>query len=146
MIAAAKDDGGSVAVTLFDVDRFKSINDHYGHLAGDTVLVALARLMGENAPAGALVARWGGEEYFVALPGADAETGVTFADDLRHRCEEQGILDEGRVIRCTVGAGVAVYPAAGTTMERSPPGWPVLLPTRTEDQNPHDRDQQEPQP
>ncbi|HYO18182.1 MAG TPA: GGDEF domain-containing protein, partial [Dermatophilaceae bacterium] len=117
MIATAKNAGEGLAVALFDVDRFKSINDRYGHLAGDTVLVALARLMGEHAPSGAMVARWGGEEYFIALPGADAATGVTFADDLRRRCEQQGIVDEGRVIRCTVSVGVAVYPAAGTTME-----------------------------
>lgn len=117
MIAAAQNAGESLAVALFDVDRFKSINDRYGHLAGDTVLVALAQLMGEHAPAGAIVARWGGEEYFIALPGADAAAGAEFANDLRRRCEQQGIVDEGRVIRCTVSVGVAVYPAAGTTME-----------------------------
>lgn len=117
MIEAARGSGESLAVALFDVDRFKSINDNYGHLAGDTVLVALAQLMDEHAPAGAIVARWGGEEYFIALPAADAATGLGFADDLRRRCEQQGIVDEGRVIRCTVSVGVAVYPAAGTTME-----------------------------
>jgi diguanylate cyclase (GGDEF)-like protein len=117
MVATAQNAGESLAVALFDVDRFKSINDNYGHLAGDTVLVALARLMGEHAPAGAIVARWGGEEYFIAVPGADAATGVRFANDLRRRCERQAIVDEGRVIHCTVSVGVAVYPAAGTTME-----------------------------
>jgi diguanylate cyclase (GGDEF)-like protein len=117
MIAAAEEAGETLVVALFDVDRFKSINDNYGHLAGDTVLVALAQLMGEQAPAGAIVARWGGEEYFVALPGADAATGLEFADDLRRRCEQAGIVDEGRMIHCTVSAGVASYPDAGTTME-----------------------------
>jgi diguanylate cyclase (GGDEF)-like protein len=116
MIAAAEDAGEPLAVALFDVDRFKSINDNYGHLAGDAVLVALARLMGQQAPAGALVARWGGEEFFIALPGADAVTGLAFAEDLRTRCEEVGVVDQGRMIHCTVSGGVATYPAAGTTM------------------------------
>jgi diguanylate cyclase (GGDEF)-like protein len=117
MIAAAEEAGETLAVALFDVDRFKSINDDFGHLAGDTVLIALAQLMSERAPAGAIVARWGGEEYFVALPGADAATGLEFANDLRRRCEQTGILDEGRTIHCTMSAGVASYPSAGTSME-----------------------------
>jgi diguanylate cyclase (GGDEF)-like protein len=117
MIAAAKCEGESLAVALFDVDSFKSINDNYGHLAGDMMLVALAQLMCERAPAGAIVARWGGEEYFIALPGADAATGLEFADDLRRRCEHKGIVDKGRMIHCTVSVGVAAYPAAGSTME-----------------------------
>ena len=67
--------------------------------------------------AGALVARWGGEEFFVALPGADAATGLAFADDLRHRCGQEEIEAEGRTIRCTLSGGVAAYPASGTTMD-----------------------------
>jgi diguanylate cyclase (GGDEF)-like protein len=117
MIAAAEQTGEPLAVVLFDVDRFKSVNDEYGHLAGDAVLVGVAQLMGEQAPAGALVARWGGEEFFVALPGTDAATGLAFADDLRRRCELNVIVVEGRMIRCTLSGGVAAYPASGTTMD-----------------------------
>ena len=117
MLAAAEDAGEPLAVALFDVDKFKSINDNYGHLAGDAVLVALAQLIQEQAPVGALVARWGGEEFFVALPGADAAAGLAFADDLRRRCELNVIVVEGRMIRCTLSGGVAAYPASGTTMD-----------------------------
>jgi diguanylate cyclase (GGDEF)-like protein len=81
------------------------------------VLVELATLMSEQAPVGALVARWGGEEFFVALPGADSTAGVAFAEDLRRRCELNVIDVEGRMIRCTLSGGVAAYPASGTTME-----------------------------
>jgi two-component system cell cycle response regulator len=87
MIEAAEHAGEPLTVALFDIDSFKSVNDVYGHLAGDAVLVAHAALMGEQAPAGALVARWGGEEFFIALPRTDAATGLVFADDLRRRCE-----------------------------------------------------------
>jgi diguanylate cyclase (GGDEF)-like protein len=117
MLAAAEVAGGTLAVVLFDVDEFKSVNDEFGHLAGDAVLVALAQRMQTQTPAGALVARWGGEEFFVALPGADAATGLAFADDLRHRCSQEEIEAEGRTIRCTLSGGVATYPASGTTMD-----------------------------
>jgi len=117
MLAAAQIAGDTIAVALFDVDEFKSVNDRYGHLAGDAVLVALAQRMGDLAPAGALVARWGGEEFFVALPGADVATGLAFADDLRRRCAQDVIDVGGRIIRCTLSSGVATYPASGTTMD-----------------------------
>ena len=117
MLAASKAAGGPLAVALFDVDNFKSVNDDYGHLAGDAVLVALAHRILERAPAGALVARWGGEEFFVALPGADAWTALAIADDVRRRCA-QDTIDLGSVtICCTLSGGVAAYPSSGTTMD-----------------------------
>jgi diguanylate cyclase (GGDEF)-like protein len=81
------------------------------------VLVALAHRIQERAPAGALVARWGGEEFFVALPGADATTGLTIADDLRLRCAQDTIDVERSTIGCTLSGGVAAYPSSGTTMD-----------------------------
>jgi diguanylate cyclase (GGDEF)-like protein len=118
MLAAVEAAGGTLAVALFDIDNFKSVNDNYGHLAGDAVLVALAHRIQERAPAGALVARWGGEEFFVALPGADATTGLIIADDLRLRCAQDTIdVDECWTIGCTLSGGVAAYPSSGTTMD-----------------------------
>jgi diguanylate cyclase (GGDEF)-like protein len=117
MLAEAEADGGTLAVALFDIDYFKSVNDDYGHLAGDAVLRALAQRIRERAPVGALVARWGGEEFFVALPGADATTGLAIADDLRLRCAQDTIEVEGWRISCTLSGGVAVFPSSGTTMD-----------------------------
>jgi len=117
MLAAAKAAGGTLAVALFDIDYFKSVNDDYGHLAGDAVLVAIAHRIQERAPAGALVARWGGEEFFVALPGADATTALSIADDLRLRCAQDTIQVECWTIGCTLSGGVAAYPSSGTTMD-----------------------------
>jgi diguanylate cyclase (GGDEF)-like protein len=117
LITVAEQTGEALAVVLFDLDRFKSVNDVYGHLAGDAVLVGLAQLMGEQAPPNALVARWGGEEFFVVLPGADAAKGLAFADGLRRRFERDQTVVEGQVVPCTLSAGVAAYPASGTTVD-----------------------------
>jgi diguanylate cyclase (GGDEF)-like protein len=117
MVAAAKSAGMPLVVVLFDVDSFKGINDEYGHLAGDMVLLAIARRIQSHAPAGSLVARWGGEEFFIALPGVDAATGLAFADDLRRQCELDGIDVAGRMVHATLSGGVAAYPASGTTVD-----------------------------
>jgi diguanylate cyclase (GGDEF)-like protein len=114
MVEAAERDGGTLSVALLDVDRFKVINDQNGHLAGDQVLIAFAERMLEHAPADAVVCRVG-EEFFFALPGADAATGLAFADGLRRRCEQEGIEVDGRTIHCTLSGGVATYPASGST-------------------------------
>ena len=117
MLDEAQSTGATLAVALFDVDKFKTINDDFGHLAGDAMLVAFAQLVRDLAPADALVARWGGEEFFVALPGADETTGLAFAEELRHRCEQSSIVVAARSIRYTISGGVAAYPTAGTTMD-----------------------------
>jgi diguanylate cyclase (GGDEF)-like protein len=68
MIAAAAAEGGSVAALVLNLDRFKNVNDVYGHLAGDAILRAVATIVSEHAPAGALCARVGGDEYCILLP------------------------------------------------------------------------------
>jgi len=109
--------GSTLAVALFDVDRFKRINDNFGHLVGDAVLLAFAELLRDLAPADALVARWGGEEFFVALPGADEASCVAFAEELRSRCEQSATAVAEGSVRCTISGGVAAFPAAGRTMD-----------------------------
>ncbi|WP_396134763.1 GGDEF domain-containing protein [Cellulomonas sp. ATA003] len=62
-----------------------------------------------------MVARWGGEEFFVALPGADGAAGLAFAERVRGRFEEEGIAVDGATVPCTVSGGVATFPASGAT-------------------------------
>src|SRR3546814_2000878 len=66
-----------------DIDHFKTINDAHGHALGDRVIVALARILMEFAPADAITARFGGEEFIMFLPDADAARAATTANDIR---------------------------------------------------------------
>lgn len=75
--------GSPLCVVLFDIDDFKTINDRYGHQGGDDVLVAVADACGEMLRAGDLLARWGGEEFVVLIPGAEREAGARIAERLR---------------------------------------------------------------
>lgn len=71
------------AVITCDIDHFKRINDVYGHAAGDIVLIALADLLRRSAPDNALVARFGGEEFVIFLPGQTAAVAAQVANTMR---------------------------------------------------------------
>ncbi|KKB64911.1 diguanylate cyclase [Robbsia andropogonis] len=85
-ILATDDD---LSVFILDIDRFKDINDRHGHDAGDEVLRALGETGAAMTPEPYLFARWGGEEFVAALPGANADLARRIADDLRQRYERQ---------------------------------------------------------
>lgn len=80
--------GERFGLILADVDHFKGINDRYGHAAGDAVLVACADLLRGLLPPGARLGRWGGEEFMVLCPEADAATVRALAETMRRRVEE----------------------------------------------------------
>ena len=67
----ARETDGVFAVMMIDLDKFKSINDRFGHDAGDAVLREFSRRLQENIRGVDLVARFGGEEFFVAMPDVD---------------------------------------------------------------------------
>lgn len=82
-VARAQEQGQALAVALMDVDRFKPINDEYGHDFGDRVLVALAAVMRAALRSSDLLGRIGGEEFLAILPGADPERAAEVAERLR---------------------------------------------------------------
>ena len=93
----------SLAVLMLDVDRFKSVNDRYGHRTGDRVLRAVAGLMREVVPPEALLGRYGGEEFLLVLPGHDLESARRVAERLRAAVEQAKETDLPQV---TISIGV----------------------------------------
>ena len=100
------------AVMVIDLDRFKSVNDRFGHAAGDAVLVDVARRLKENLRADDLLARIGGEEFLVALPNTNFEEARLAADRLCKAIEECPIkLAFSPGMSVTISIGVAVSDA-----------------------------------
>ena len=96
-----------LSVLLFDVDRFKVINDTYGHAAGDVVLIALARRAQEAVRAQDVVGRLGGEEFLVILPGAGRTAAYITAERLRTHVAIKPIATPAGLIDVTVSVGAA---------------------------------------
>ena len=99
-----------LAVVMCDVDHFKSVNDTYGHQAGDAVLRQLAEVLRQTAREIDRVGRYGGEEFVVVLPGAGLDDAVAFAERVRRAVAERQFVYEGGTVRRTLSAGVAAWP------------------------------------
>jgi diguanylate cyclase (GGDEF)-like protein len=97
-----------LSVLLLDVDHFKRVNDGRGHAAGDAVLRGVARVLEAVARRSDFVARWGGEEFVVALPQT-GEAGARVAAERVRRAvaAETHSVPEGEPVRVTVSIGVA---------------------------------------
>lgn len=85
VLPAAQRDARPLALAQIDIDHFKPINDQHGHAAGDRVLVELAQLLRENMRAGDVLARHGGEEFVLLLPGMDLDRAAEVCERLRER-------------------------------------------------------------
>ena len=96
------------AVLMLDIDYFKSVNDNYGHAAGDAVLRQFAGIVQQSLRKVDLAGRLGGEEFAILLPGSDREGALTFAERLRKQVEESPCLHEGESIAYTVSIGIAM--------------------------------------
>jgi diguanylate cyclase (GGDEF)-like protein len=96
-----------VSAVMVDVDHFKSVNDARGHLAGDAVLVEVARRIRDAVGAKGTLGRFGGEEFALVLPGVALEDAVTVAERLRAAVAETPVESVGGALPMTVSVGVA---------------------------------------
>lgn len=102
---------GPVAVLMLDIDHFKSINDRYGHAAGDRVIVAFAAIVKRNVRKGDVAGRLGGEEFAIFLDGCTDDEATEVATRINVAFASNAVpLDDGRVVTATVSAGLATAP------------------------------------
>ncbi|WP_029355613.1 GGDEF domain-containing protein [Bosea sp. 117] len=104
-----------VAVILFDIDRFKGVNDRFGHAAGDRVIAQFAQALREDVEIEGIAARLGGEEFALVLPQASADLALRCAESVRARFAALTLANGG--FACTVSAGIAFGDPHGARFE-----------------------------
>ncbi|HET9645766.1 MAG TPA: GGDEF domain-containing protein [Burkholderiaceae bacterium] len=105
-LALCERKGQPLSVAIIDVDRFKSINDRFGHSAGDAVLKQLGRSMRGELRTSDVLGRWGGEEFLLFTPGTDAYAAAELADRMRTAVQRQTFAHHEAV---TVSIGVSQW-------------------------------------
>lgn len=103
-----------LTIVMADIDRFKKINDTYGHDVGDKVLETIGKFFQKNIRDVDIIARYGGEEFILMIPEADKEAAYCLAERLREKFSE---IDLGHLPKITISLGIAAYPLDGTEID-----------------------------
>jgi len=98
--------GRLIGLILLDTDRFKAVNDRFGHIVGDEVLAGLGRRLSTRLGRGDILGRWGGEEFLLIAPDTTQAAAMSLAEQMRALAREEAHPEVGTV---TVSAGVAVW-------------------------------------
>ena len=96
-----------MSVLIMDIDKFKLINDKHGHAIGDRVIRLLGRTLSENARAGDVIARWGGEEFILFLPETNLYEATEFAERFREMIATQRIMTDKENVMISISLGIA---------------------------------------
>jgi len=113
----ARRDQCGFAIALVDVDRFKLVNDQYGHQIGDQALVHVARLLFGNMRGGDWIARWGGEEFLVCFHDLDARGALTAGERARKLVRSKPVKLTQGDLPLTVSIGIALYGAESESLD-----------------------------
>lgn len=110
MHAACEARSGTYALLIIDIDQLKSVNDAFGHEAGNSALALVAECLQRSIRDTDVAARWGGDEFAVLLSGASPEVAETVVKRMRNNVYKTTLDLRSRMIRCSVNIGVANYP------------------------------------
>jgi diguanylate cyclase (GGDEF)-like protein len=117
-LSEARRHGRALSVALLDVDRFKRVNDSYGHLVGDRVLMALGRLLTARFRLEDLRGRWGGEEFVIAFPNAPSGSAAPVLSRVLDEFRAMPFHSErNEAFFVSFSAGIASFPKDGATVE-----------------------------
>lgn len=111
-LAAADQKNQPLSLAMIDVDHFKQVNDQYGHTVGDHVLVAVADRLRSAIRGDDFLIRYGGEEFMVLLPNADAARALEVGERMRLRLADSPIAVDGVDVEVRISVGVAQYHGA----------------------------------
>jgi two-component system, cell cycle response regulator len=110
----ARQNSHPLSLIMIEVDKFKKYNDSYGHLRGDDVLRLVARVLEkEHRGVSDIVARYGGDEFILALPNTPKTAAAAMAERIRRAVETSPLIVDGKVTSVTLSLGVAAYPEDG---------------------------------
>lgn len=96
-----------LSVILFDIDFFKKVNDTYGHIVGDDLLIELSQLLKNCSRTSDVLVRYGGEEIISILPDTDEKTAITIAENIRYRIKDTVFTSKN--ISITISGGISTY-------------------------------------
>ncbi|WP_010095317.1 diguanylate cyclase [Ornithinibacillus scapharcae] len=103
------------SIIMYDLDRFKQVNDRFGHQIGDNMLSKVSSLVTNSLDEAQIIGRYGGEEFIIILPSLEAEETKRFAEELRVKIASKKLL--GDKFEITVSMGIASYPKQGQTVK-----------------------------
>lgn len=116
-VSRAKRQDCGLALAMIDLDKFKSVNDEYGHPTGDRVLKSLARLLSQRLRKTDIIGRYGGEEFAVILHGADGDAAFSVLDEIRQRFSLIRHHSDEHEFSVTFSCGIAVLPPCADATE-----------------------------
>lgn len=117
-IHRARRSNSTVSLVMMDIDHFKSVNDQFGHRAGDFVLELLGQMLLANTRKSDVACRYGGEEFLIVLPGSSLQDAARRAEQFRANFEAIRISGKDTVTNATMSIGVACFPDHGEDGEQ----------------------------
>ncbi len=106
--------GETFSIIMYDLDKFKNVNDRFGHQTGDEVLKKISKLVLDNISENDSLGKYGGDEFIIIQPNTDCEKATLFAEKLRKKIQLERVLGDKAEI--TVSMGIVTYPIHGQTV------------------------------